>query len=325
MKTVTKRRLAELEVEYKDILPKVNRLMQEMRHQIETLAALKEISLGVPIECRIKSWESIEDKIVRRSLKPQSIKNIPDLIGIRVILLFKRDVDAVCKLLNSTFQIIDKEDKEDNLGVSQFGYTSVHYRIKQPNTWNSVPSFADTGAFQTEVQVRTLAQHIWAMTSHVLQYKNEESVPRVVLRSINRVAAILETADLEFERVLGIRENYLKEVSKHPQDDELNVDLIASILDELLPPQHKSVSESYSALLKEFLAKGIRTANQLRALIEKHKDAALKDDAQIVKLRKEVKNFVGTTPERITSGVFFTHTGLSRQILASLSKTEAVN
>lgn len=56
---------------------------------------------------------------------------------------------------------------------------------------------------KAEVQVRTVTQHVWAAASHVLQYKQEASVPLPVRRSIYRVSALLETVDLEFERVLS--------------------------------------------------------------------------------------------------------------------------
>jgi ppGpp synthetase/RelA/SpoT-type nucleotidyltranferase len=211
--------------------------------------------------------------------------------------------------------VVEKEDKQEYLGTDQFGYASVHYRVKQPDGWNTVPSFAGTGVFQAEIQVRTLAQHIWAAASHVLQYKNEESVPRSVLRSINRVAALLETADLEFERALDLRAEYIKQATKQEADSQLNVDLVARILDEELPGQNKSDDELYAELLNELHFAKICTGDKLRSLIRKRIVASLKEEAEIVATRVKSKSSVGTTPERIARGVYFTHVGLTRRML----------
>jgi ppGpp synthetase/RelA/SpoT-type nucleotidyltranferase len=67
-----------------------------------------------------------------------------------------------------------------------------------------------------ELQLRTLAQHIWAVASHKLQYKREASVPVPIRRSINRVSALLEMVDLEFDRVLLEREQYVPATRDQP-------------------------------------------------------------------------------------------------------------
>ncbi len=317
MKAQSKEELNSLEVQYGDLLSKATRLMDGLRYQIQHLVEAKSIVLGVPIEARVKSWSSILSKLQRGALTIRTITEVSDLIGIRLILLFRRDVETTCKHLAATFQVVEKEDKQERLGTNQFGYASVHYRVKLPDGWNSLPSFADTGIFHAEIQVRTLAQHIWAASSHVLQYKNEESVPKSVLRSINRVAALLETADLEFERALELRAQYLSQAAQQKIDGALNVDLLARILDEELPPQNKDDQEQYAELFSELHFAGIRTGNQLRSLIAKRKPEALREDEENVIDRKETNSSAGTTEERTEKGVYFTHVGLTRVMLTA--------
>jgi putative GTP pyrophosphokinase len=58
------------------------------------------IPLGVPIECRVKKWESIIEKTKRKSLNVYSVVDIPDFVGLRLMLLFSRDVEKVCDLIS---------------------------------------------------------------------------------------------------------------------------------------------------------------------------------------------------------------------------------
>lgn len=299
-----------LQDDYNQVKPKSEKFMAALCEQIENLLSTQHITLGVPLECRVKSLESISQNIERNKLSIGSVIEIDDLIGIRLILLFRRDVDIIHEIIMKTFDIIRYEDAGTRLTETQFGYQSVHYIIKIPKSWLKVPSLHDFIAFKAEVQVRTLAQHIWAATSHVLQYKQEASVPLPIMRSIYRVSAILETVDLEYERLLVERESYITKVDISQEDIRLNVDLVQRILDELLPAENKGSSEPYSFLIEDLLFFDIDNVGKLRQLIQSNLSKVLKEDKLVVKNR--LKGKVNIT-ERIKRGVFFIHVGLARQ------------
>jgi len=264
---------SELKTEHEKIKPKAVRFSEHVIEQLEELLIKNNISLGVPIESRVKSWQSIEDKINRLNYTINSITQLNDLVGIRIILLFKRDIESVNDLLFKEFDIRDFQDKAIRLEDTQFGYQSIHYQLRLPKSWLKVPTLEDFAMFDAEIQVRTLAQHIWAAASHKLQYKHEESVPIPVRRSINRVAAHLETVDLEFERVLEERENYLSDIKSIDNNSQLNVEVLEQILDEILPPENKRHgNEDYSALIEDLQMIGIRTAGQLREFLANGKN-----------------------------------------------------
>ena len=122
----------------------------------------------------------------RKNLELESILSLPDLVGVRAILLARTDLDKIDELIRSTFEVTSSEDTGDRLGEARFGYQSLHYTIKVPLIWLEIPTMADFEDIQVEVQVRTLAQHIWAAASRKLQYKNEASVPPPIRRAINR-------------------------------------------------------------------------------------------------------------------------------------------
>jgi ppGpp synthetase/RelA/SpoT-type nucleotidyltranferase len=261
-----------LEREYRAIQPRASHVATELEQQLVRLLHRHDITLGVPIEKRIKDWSSIVAKLERKGLAPASITELHDLLGFRIILMFQRDVNVVCKLIAENFAIIHAENKLDSLQEREFGYSSVHCAIRVSDN-SSIG--ADAKDLIAEIQVRTLAQHIWAAVSHTLQYKQEDSVPPSVRRSINRVAALLETVDVEFERILDERQIYRTTVPAN-DDDQLNVDLLAKILDKSIPRKFKRRFSQYDGLLAQLKQSGIFTVKQLRGLIGQHLDAAVR-------------------------------------------------
>ena len=175
---------------------------------------------------------------------------------------------------------------------------------------------ADLGELQVEVQVRTLAQHIWAAASHKLQYKHEASVPPPLRRTINRVSALLETVDLEFDRVISERKNYQESgIAETTGSEPLNVDLLASMLAQVFPPENRKSDENYDVLLGDLSNLSVNTVDDLNRLLDKHKDAAIARDKEEVKKRLEDDDYSNTTNERMEIGVFFAHVGLARAVL----------
>ena len=181
----------ELHGDYLCQMPSIQRFADGVKTQLLELFSQHSIILGVPIELRIKSWESVTDKVSRNSLELEHVAELDDLVGLRLILLFKRDLERACSAIADTFAVQSKEDTADRLGETQFGYQSLHYIVKIPNQWQSLPTFRDSDCFCAEIQIRTLAQHIWAAASHRLQYKQESGVPFPVRRAIHRVSASL--------------------------------------------------------------------------------------------------------------------------------------
>lgn len=306
---------AKLRSAHQELAGTADRFRHVLVEQINSL--LSSTTLGVPIESRVKTWASVEERLVRKPIDLKSITDLDDLIGIRVILLFRRDLETALKAIREHFDVLSSEDKASMLEEAQFGYQSYHLVVRPPKEWLSVPSYANFGSLKAELQVRTLAQHIWAAASHKLQYKQEQGVPPPLKRSINRVSALLETVDLEFERVLSERQSYAEAIDAAPPSGPLNVDLIAAILAELLPPQNHSADEDYSDLLQDLKSFDVKTAKDLRSLIKRNLRVALADDAKRVKEEIESEDDGATISdiERVRRGVFFTHVGLTRMAM----------
>lgn len=209
---------------------------------------------------------------------------------------------------------MDEEDVSGRLDSDQFGYQSTHYSVKLPEDWLNIPTLVGLGVYRAEVQVRTLSQHIWAVASHKLQYKQENNVPMPVRRSINRVSALLETVDLEFERVLFEREKYINQID---EDKEFNVNVLEVLCDRLLPKDNKEFgNEDYSELFTELLANGINNVASFVKMIEQYLSEQLQEDQQ--RVSSEVHHPEHENIERLQKGVFYTHVGLVRGCLQEL-------
>lgn len=309
-----------LKEDYIEIRDSTKKFCSALEEQIKELISQENIALAVSIESRVKNWPSISSKIERSNLELKNILQLNDLVGIRLILLFKRDLDKCKKLIEENLEIVDKEDTASRLNESQFGYQSYHYVTKLPEKWLSTPTLSDFSEYKAEIQVRTIAQHIWAAASHHLQYKQEASVPNAIRRSIYRVSALLETVDLEFERVLSEREGYVEEVEPETQDETLNVDVLRKILDDYLPVENRVDNEEYSQLIQQLSNCGITKSSELISLIQEQLDRALHEDEHQVLLFK-----AGASPQVATNyswerayenGVYYSHCELVRVMLS---------
>ncbi|MCJ7639674.1 MAG: RelA/SpoT domain-containing protein [Euryarchaeota archaeon] len=311
-----------LEQDYKELSPLFEAFCDEVAHQIATLIGDADVTMGFPVQHRVKTWESISEKIGRLP-RFTNLKEIQDLAGLRIILLFKRDIEKVVRLIQTNFRIVRKYDTQERLKEDQFGYSSIHLVVALKEEWLTVPTFIRMAGLTAEVQVRTLPQHIWAEASHRLQYRQEKNIPPIIRRSIYRVSALLETVDLEFERVLVERESYRNQIaegSTSTTDEMLNVDLLEALLDARLPATNKSPNEDYAALLAVLDHLGIRSKQQLERMLEKQLEQALQLDARraqelLSEHNAGIQRLPQYTLSRARKNVYLSHTGLVRKVL----------
>jgi putative GTP pyrophosphokinase len=258
------------------------------------------------------------------------VSELQDLVGLRLVVPFTRDLESVRKAIVGACRVIRQYDTVDQLRDDQFGYRASHYVVTPRD-----PTELDAWSFPVlaEIQVKTSSQHLWAEASHILQYKSEVAPPPELRRAIHRVAALLEGVDLEFERVLQARDLYRKEVQIADDDAVLNVDLLAVALPRLWPSEHQGPVEVLDGLLHALDRKGISTLGQLRLLIAEQRSAVFRDslahaneildvvangtkngDAYTITTSNGSKTVSGVGPElidRARRGIFYSLSGLT--------------
>lgn len=173
---------------------------------------------------RTKNFESLNRKIDKKEGKYKSLNDITDLVGIRIITYLESDVDNVASLIEKEFKL-DTENSTDKrkLKIDQFGYKSLHIVATLNLSRSKLREYKKYANLKCEIQIRSILQHAWAEIEHDLGYKSPLAIPETSKRSFNRLAALLETADIEFDRLKKELSNYEMKVP----------DLIVSTPDEV--------------------------------------------------------------------------------------------
>lgn len=292
MKNYSSEEIEFLHTEYENILPLLENIATRTKDEISSLLESLNASLSHPLQGRIKSWDSIREKLGRGEVEIKKIWEMQDLIGFRVVVLFIRDVGNVGDAISRSFHVIKAYNTKAKLGDDKFGYLSTHYVIGLSDDALVLDEYSISN-LMIEIQVRTLSQHLWAETSHSLSYKREESIPLMLRRELNQTAAILETVDSSFERILSQRENYLKGIVDLETDSTLDVDILQVTLDALWPLENKLEKEPYEYLLYHLIKNGIDTQKKLTNLIRKYRDDVIKRSAREAEY---LRNLIKTHP-----------------------------
>lgn len=182
----------------------------------------------MPITSRVKEEKSLAGKLERAD-RYQSLDELTDIYGARVICFFQDDVEKLCKMIEETFAIDweNSVDKSKLLDIKQFGYLSVHY-ICSLKAEDGYPEELCSKRF--EIQLRTNLQHTWAQIEHDLGYKNEFGVPRAVVRNFARISGMLELIDAEFVRTRDLMKEYTESVRQKIIDncaDDVHIDSVS--------------------------------------------------------------------------------------------------
>ncbi|OGV07268.1 MAG: hypothetical protein A2299_04370, partial [Stygiobacter sp. RIFOXYB2_FULL_37_11] len=167
---------------------------------IERLHKVKKIH---SVRYRLKSPDSLIAKIIRKKIGDKRRRitldnyksEITDLIGIRVLHLFKEDWLDIHHFIKSTWSLRerpiayvregDKNEKYEKTDCDvrkhPYGYRSVHYLLK------SSPTIKENFS---EIQVRTIFEEGWSEIDHTVRYPRNLSDPILVQFSqiLNRLA-----------------------------------------------------------------------------------------------------------------------------------------
>lgn len=195
---------------YNDTASVDNKILNEFtakHYQYELLNRIiyKELSLMVKekqffvmeIAHRVKTVDSLSEKIKRKNGKYTDLLDITDLCAARIICFFNNTVDEIAEAIRERFVVDEKNsvDKRATLNATQFGYLSLHYVVSlKPSDIYPL----ELCNIRFEIQIRTVLQHAWAEIEHDLGYKSEFGVPVPIRREFSRIAGLLEIADNQF-------------------------------------------------------------------------------------------------------------------------------
>ena len=132
------------------------------------------------IQSRLKSPESIRDKLLRKNL-PFTLEaieqNLFDVAGVRIVCSFIDDIYMLADCLMQQDDITLIQQKDYIKQPKANGYRSLHLIVE-------VPIFLqdEKRLMKVEVQLRTIAMEFWANLEHQLRYK-KDLPPEVIAKT----------------------------------------------------------------------------------------------------------------------------------------------
>ncbi|MEK7538470.1 MAG: hypothetical protein AAB552_01375 [Patescibacteria group bacterium] len=239
--------------------PKYEQFGKELEKRLRT--ELRQAGIWADVTSRAKEMDGFIRKLIKKP--SHNYESVSDKSGIRVILRYKNEVDAVLALAEKSFKCGQPEQKADTLKLDQVGYLSVHVDVKLCADDPLVATYPPQ-KFQAELQVRTLAQHLWSEMSHDTYYKNDDTLnplPNSIKRRIFLLAGVVEVADSEFTRLnmetpttpeldlLKSLERHYYKLTTRRGDPEISLALI-----HLLMPLYEKESRQIVSHLDHFYA-----------------------------------------------------------------------
>lgn len=153
------------------------------------------------IQSRLKSPESIRDKLLRKNL-PFTLEaieeNLFDIAGLRIVCSFVDDIYmlADCLLQQDDITLIKRKDYIQK--PKENGYRSLHLIVEVPIFLQDQKKF-----MKVEVQFRTIAMEFWASLEHQLRYKKSLSsdIVEKTTERLSRCADLSAHLDMQMQEI----------------------------------------------------------------------------------------------------------------------------
>lgn len=154
------------------------------------------------MECRVKSVQSILDKMKRKGydFSSEDFTKLNDIAGIRVICNYTDDIYRVRDMLLQQNDIELVREKDYIKNPKESGYRSLHLVV-------IVPVFLSDRVEKVpvEVQIRTIAMDTWASLEHELKYKrNGEPLDEDSIIQLKNCADLINRVDKLMEMIHNI-------------------------------------------------------------------------------------------------------------------------
>lgn len=276
--------------EYRESLPVFERILSVILDNIRKRLNDNHVVVA-GLEGRVKTEKSLAGKLELKGYKYHTLSDITDIVGVRIITFFSDEVDIISALVEKLF-VIDWEnsvDKRKMLEIDRFGYMSLHYVCRIPESLCSDPAMPQLNDLRFELQMRSALQHVWANMQHDTGYKSDVEIPVEHQRSLNRLAGILELADEQFSRIRKEINDYRRNVqslvaSGNFDEVPLNGDTFRSYCD--LNPfkrladkiatinQAEIYDDSLMPYYKVLLHMGMKTIGDIERMRQEYSDSA---------------------------------------------------
>ena len=185
----------ELRREYDQRLPDLEIMKAEIAKSMQNGISQKKIPFDA-VYGRVKEFYSFAGKTLRKSLQ-KPFQEMNDIVGIRIVCLYRDDIEEIKNVVHETFEVISDDDKIDSKESDRFGYLASHVIARLLNEQNASLR-QSLRELRFEVQITTVAHHAWAAVSHDLFYKKPDEIPKDQERDFHALNALFYVADSHF-------------------------------------------------------------------------------------------------------------------------------
>lgn len=178
---------------YEQTVNELKLKLREMRKQY------KQQKNHAPIEFvtgRVKSVESIKEKMQRRQLTEDRLDEMEDIAGVRIMCQFVEDIYQVVNDLRKRKDMKITEERDYVTNNKSSGYRSYHMVVEYP-----LQQIDGEKIVKAEIQIRTLAMNFWATIEHSLNYKYQGNFPTEIAERLKNAAEAAFMLDNEMSRI----------------------------------------------------------------------------------------------------------------------------
>jgi putative GTP pyrophosphokinase len=263
-----------LERVYQEAKPQYERLIDEVLFIIRKAFEEKKLDIS-SIEGRVKKFDSFYKKIIRKQAVGNVFEIIEDFAGIRILCLYRSNLNSIEKILRSRLVVVKAEVLRDRKDMA-FGYMSDHYIVKIPANYCG-ERYDAIKRLKCEIQVRTISMHAWATVSHHLDYKQDVDIPSNLKNDFYALSGIFYIADSLFEQFKIARQETVNALTKSSKEEgfdldaEFNFDTMRAYLEFKLPERASfDDARSISGILGDLAKAKVKTYRELDSIIDEN-------------------------------------------------------
>lgn len=192
--------LAEYEYRYHQILkPMAEALTMHLQDHLRDVERIDRITARAksPMRFVAKAMTAMNDGDAKYD---HPFEQIQDLIGARVIVFYRQDVEVVNEAVVRYYKPIEQLELIPER-ESEFGYFGKHFILALPEELFDDHADRTRSPLFFELQVKTLFQHAWSEAGHDLAYKPNAELTRLQKRMVALTAAQAWGADQQFAQL----------------------------------------------------------------------------------------------------------------------------
>ena len=173
-------------------------LMCEIKTILDGISTNSETALAEHVKSRIKSSESMREKLRKRGFDDtveNGLTKLSDIIGLRIVLHFVGDVYTMLEKIRQSDKWNVVEVKDYIANAKPNGYRSLHIILSVPFDGGNIHHI------EVEIQLRTVAMDCWASLEHQLKYKKNSANTDLIVSELKRCADEMASTDLSMQTI----------------------------------------------------------------------------------------------------------------------------